>query len=108
MTPDIFFQEKIAAGLQANVAKAQEVNAIFQFCLTGDDGGEWTVDLTVPEVRTGMDEGANCTVHMETTDFLDMVAGRLPGPQAFMTGKLRLDGDIALAMKLQDLFDMQG
>jgi len=108
MTPGTFFEEKISAGLKANVAKAQEVNAVFQFCLTGDDGGDWTVDLTVPEVRTGADEDANCTVHMETTDFMDMVAGRLPGAQAFMSGKLRLDGDMALAMKLQDLFSMQG
>lgn len=108
MTPGLFFEEKIAAGLQANVAKAQEVNAVFQFCLTGEDGGDWTVDLKTPEVRTGKDDGADCTVHMETADFLDMVTGKLPGPAAFMQGKLRLDGDIALAMKLQELFAMQG
>ncbi len=108
MTPGLFFEEKIAAGIKANVTKAQEVNAVFQFCLTGEDGGDWTVDLKTPEVRTGKDEDADCTVHMETTDFVDMVTGKLPGPAAFMQGKLRLDGDIALAMKLQELFAMQG
>ena len=107
MNPGIFFEEKIAAGLQANVSKAQEINAIYQFCLSGDEGGDWTLDLKVPEVRVGLDEGADCTVHMETSDFMDMVSGKLPGPAAFMQGKLRLDGDIALAMKLQELFAMQ-
>ena len=57
MNPGIFFEEKIAAGLQANVSKAQEINAIYQFCLTGDEGGDWTLDLKVPEVRVGLDEG---------------------------------------------------
>ncbi len=108
MTPNVFFEEKMAPALVANSSKVQEVNAVYHFSLSGDNGGDWTVDLKTPEVRVGADSGADCTVHMETTDFMDMVEGRLPGPQAFMTGKLRLEGDIALAMKLQELFSMQG
>ena len=106
LTPKVFFEEQIAAGLQADPSRAREVNAIFQFKISGDNGGDWAVDLTTPEVVAGDKDGAQVTIHMEATDFMDMVEGRLPGPQAFMTGKLRVEGDIALAMKLQDIFAM--
>jgi putative sterol carrier protein len=107
VTPKVVFEERIASGLTANADKAKEINASYLFKIAGDDGGQWILDLTVPEVRPGEDGGADCTIHMESTDFIDMIEGRLPGAQAFMTGKLRIEGDMGLAMKLQEIFAMQ-
>ena len=44
------------------------------------------------------------TVSMAACDFVDMTEGRLDGMSAFMSGKLRVGGDMGLAMKLQNLF----
>ena len=64
-------------------------------------------DLTVPEVRAGAAENANVTVRMTEEDFIDMVEGRLQGPAAFMTGKLKIEGDLSLAMKLGQVLDVR-
>ena len=107
LTPKVIFEERISAGVSANADKAREVNATYLFNISGDDGGEWVVDLTIPEVRAADGNAADCTIHMESTDFVDMIEGRLPGAQAFMMGKLRVEGDMGLAMKLQEIFSMQ-
>jgi putative sterol carrier protein len=36
-------------------------------------------------------------------DFVDMVEGRLNGMNAFMSGKLKVEGDMSIAMKLQSI-----
>jgi len=41
---------------------------------------------------------------MTASDYLDMVNGKLNGQMAFMTGKLKIAGDMGLALRLQSLF----
>ena len=41
---------------------------------------------------------------MKESDYLDMINGKLNGQMAFMTGKLKIAGDMGLALKLQNLF----
>lgn len=108
LTPQEIFEERIAEGLRKNPDEAKRINAVFQFKISGPDGGDWVVDLTVPEVREEVATDAQCTVTMRDKDFVDMVEGTLAPTQAFMTGKLGVDGDIGLAMKLQAIFNLQG
>ncbi len=50
------------------------------------------------------DDGpAQCTIKMTMDDFKAMAAGQLDGMTAFMTGKLKIEGDMGVAMKLQGL-----
>ncbi len=49
------------------------------------------------------DDPANCTIGMSAEDFDDMIHGRLPPTAAFMQGKMQVDGDMSLAMKLGQL-----
>ena len=91
--------------IAANADKAKEIDAVYQFKLTGDETANWILDMTKPEVREGLDEGAQCTVTMESTDFVDMVTGKVQGQQLFMMGKLMIEGDMGLAMRLQQVFE---
>jgi len=56
------------------------------------------------DVKSGKHEKPNITLTMKESDYLDMVNGKLNGQMAFMTGKLKIAGDMGLALKLQNLF----
>ena len=101
MTPKDFFAKKDAQIKEH--PNAAGVSATYQFKLTGDDGGEWVVKLggEVPGVTVGVDEAAQCVISMTDKDFLGIIGGTLNPQMAFMTGKLRVKGDMALALKLQ-------
>src|SRR5687767_13497732 len=82
----------------------QKINASYKFVLTGDGGGTWVVDLTQPGGKiTEGDTPAKCTITIGTKEFIDVVNGKLNAQMAFMTGKLKVAGDMGLAMKLGSL-----
>lgn len=89
-----------------NKEAAKGLNAIFQFDLSGDGGGKWHVLIGNDqcEVKDGPHASPSITISMSAQDYLDMVAGKLNGQMAFMTGKLRIAGDMGLALRLQSLF----
>ena len=49
------------------------------------------------------DNAADCTIKMDFSDFADLIGGKLDGMSAFMTGKLKIEGDMGVAMKLQSI-----
>ena len=57
---------------------------------------------TPPSVSND-DKAADCTLKMDFRDFDDMINGKLDGMTAFMTGKLKIEGDMGVAMKLQSI-----
>jgi len=71
-----------------------------------DIGGEYlTLDGTGDKnVVTNEDKDADCTVKVNKEDFAKMLDGTMNPMTAFMTGKIKIEGDMAVAMKLQGLF----
>ena len=71
-----------------------------------DGAGRWTVSLDDGNVSVA--EGANgdpdCTITSSEENFERIVAGELNPTSAYMTGKLKVKGDMGAAMKLQKLF----
>jgi putative sterol carrier protein len=59
------------------------------------------------DVKLGKHASPNITITMKESDYLDMINGKLNGQMAFMTGKLKIAGDMGLALKLQGLFKQQ-
>jgi putative sterol carrier protein len=89
-----------------NKDAAKGLDAVYQFDLTGDGGGKWyaVIKDQTCEVKEGLNPSPNITITMTAQDYLDMIAGKLNGQMAFMTGKLRIAGDMGLALRLQSLF----
>lgn len=102
------FDNLVPEGLKKFPDKAREVNAIYCFKVTGDGGGEWTVDTTAnpPFVAKGDQGKAQCTIEVTNEDFKTMLADPNAGMQLYFQGKLRVSGDPMLAMKLQQLMDL--
>ena len=88
--------------------KAAGVNATIQYDITGDQGGTWHALIKVGScaVNTGPAASPNLTLTMASQDWLDMISGKLSGQMAFMSGKLKLKGDMGLAMKVGSLFSV--
>ena len=56
------------------------------------------------DVHTGKHASPSIIITMKEKEYLDLVNGKLNGQVAFMTGKLKITGDMGLALKLQNLF----
>ena len=102
------FDNHVPQALAAHPAKAKEINAIYQFKITGEGGGEWTVDLASaePSCKPGLEGTANCTIEVAHADFITMLTNPAAGMQLYFTGKLKVSGDPMLATKLQKLFTL--
>ncbi len=89
-----------------NAEAAEGVDVIFQFCISGKDGGDWACiikDKTCT-IDAGMNEQAVCTLKMADNDFRDMMTGKLPAMQAYTSGKLQIEGDIMKSQLIEKLF----
>ncbi len=102
LTPSKIFSDSIPNKIASNPDKVRSINAIYQFLISGDQGGEWVLDLTKDsdQISEGTTENAKCTVTMKDVDFVSLWSGKLNAQMAFMTGKLKIKGDMSLAMKL--------
>ena len=89
----------VTAGLKDKVGEDCGLGAILKFDF-GDDG-ILVLDATqVPNVVSNDDTDAACTMAISIADFMDMAEGKLDGTSAFMSGKLKIQGDMGIAMKL--------
>jgi putative sterol carrier protein len=89
--------------------KAPGIDAIIQYHLTGDQGGDWIITLKddVCKVTSGIAESPKMSLTADAQEFRDILLGKMDGMAAFMQGKLKLSGDLNLAMKLTSLFKMK-
>jgi len=104
------FFEKFEQRATANVEAATQPNAVYQFNITGDGGGQWNLDLTKGKTGNFTSKGTHAspgaTVTVSAEDWLGMLNGSLNPMQAFMSGKIKIDGDMTLAMSLQQVMNL--
>ncbi|KAL4825769.1 hypothetical protein H8958_009753, partial [Nasalis larvatus] len=92
--------------LSDDIVKATQ--AIYLFELSGEDGGTWFLDLKSKGGNVGYgepSEQADVVMSMSTDDFVKMFSGKLKPTMAFMSGKLKIKGNMALAIKLEKLMN---
>lgn len=104
------FFEKFEQRATENVDAATAPNAVYQFNITGDGGGEYNLDLTKGKtsdfVGQGKHDSPGATITVSSEDWLGMLNGTLNPMQAFMSGKIKIDGDMTLAMSLQQVMNL--
>jgi putative sterol carrier protein len=85
--------------------KAEGVDLKVQFNLTGEGGGQWYASIADGKlgVSKGVLESPAATLTMDADDFAEMSNGGLNPMMAFMSGKIKVDGDLNSIMKFQTL-----
>jgi putative sterol carrier protein len=88
--------------------KAAGTNATIQYDISGDGGGTWNAVIKdgACTVNQGAAPSPNLTLSISAQDWIDMLSGKQSGQMLFMSGKLKVKGDMGLAMKLGSMFAM--
>jgi putative sterol carrier protein len=95
------FFEQIPARVRPEQARALE--ATYRFDIDG--AGSWRLQSEGDRVLVGeSDAPADCVIRTDERTFLRLIAGEQSPMGAYMTGKLKVEGDLGLALKLRELF----
>ena len=119
--------EQLASGLRANrelilaevfrqmparldPAAAAGVDAVVEWRIAAEEEGHDVWQVTIRDGRAATERGGGAEpaaiLAIGGVDFLRLVAGAVEGPLLFMHGRLRVEGDLVLAVKLPQLFRM--
>ena len=90
--------EEITAQLRAAVGEDSGLGKTLKF----DFKGAGVIHIDGGAV-TNNDLPADCTILVSQADFEDLARGRLDPAKAWMRGKLKVRGDMGVAMKLQPI-----
>lgn len=98
---------ELSQKINENPEGIKGLQAIYQFELSGDDGGTYQIkfDANRVEYAEGTPHDPKCTLLLSDSNFIKLVNGELNPTAAFMMGKLKVKGDIALSLKLQNILE---
>ena len=95
--------EEITNDMKSRVAEKGGIEGKIVKFDFGDDGVV-RIDASGDEAVVDNEDGsADCTVGVSKEDFEEIAAGELNAQMAFMSGKLKVDGDMGIAMQLGSL-----
>jgi putative sterol carrier protein len=88
--------------------QAQNVNAVIQLELAGEDGGQWAIQIAngAISIQPGSVEAPTLILKMAASDYVVLSRGEANPMNMFMAGKIKLLGDMGLALKFQEMFDI--
>ena len=102
--------EKVFAGMSGsfNPEKAAGQQAVVQYEITAPDGNH-AYAMRIADGRCEIDKGQaespRVSLRLGLADFLRLITGAANGMQLFMTGKLKVSGDLFFAQTYQSWFD---
>ena len=93
--------QEITAKMKEGASKKSSFGNTVKF--STDQGVVYIDGNANPPTVSNDDKDADCTLKMDFSDFSDLIDRKLDGMTAFMTGKLKIEGDMGVAMKLQSI-----
>lgn len=97
--------KKFEETVNGNPSHIEGLNSVYLFDITGDNGGAYQLQFQDGKamVLEGTEPPADCTLVMSLASFHLFILGKLNGTMAFMTGKLKIKGDIGKALKIESI-----
>ena len=92
----------VTSKLQSRIGDASGLDATVKFDF-GDDGMLHIDGTSQPYQVSNDDKESDTTITMSLDDFKEMAAGDLDPTTAFMMGKIKVSGDMSVAMKLSSV-----
>jgi len=89
--------------VRSKVGTNSGIGATVKFNL-GSDGVIYVDGKSTPNSVSNEDKPADCTIKVSKEDYENLNAGKLDPTTAFMQGKIKVEGNMAVAMKLQPIF----
>mgnify|MGYP002642394321 CR=1 FL=1 len=91
-----------------DVQAAEGLDSVFQWEIVGDGGGVWHIKVADgnAELSEGRHDSPTVSQICSTELFLSMVNLEVDGMQAFMSGQLKLTGDMMAAQKIMAVFPL--
>ncbi|GCE12238.1 SCP2 sterol-binding domain-containing protein [Tengunoibacter tsumagoiensis] len=92
-----------------NTAASAGLNKIIQLDVTGPEAGQWAVHIanqTCTLIPGGV-ENPDLTLTIADKDWVAVATGQLDAMNAFLTGKIKATGDMMLAMRIPNLFNLK-
>lgn len=85
---------------------AEGLDVVYQFNLNGAEGGQYQLQIRdgACQVSEGVHPDPQVTLAMSGEDCLKVLNGQISGTMVAMTGRLRISGDMGLALQLASLF----
>jgi putative sterol carrier protein len=97
------FFDDLAARTAGGSERTRGLTASYRFDVEG--AGSWRVHVDDGAVAVSQSDGAaDCVIAVPEDLFLRIVRGEQSPMGAFLMGKIRVEGDVGLAMRLKDLF----
>ncbi|GLV53929.1 hypothetical protein KDH_07800 [Dictyobacter sp. S3.2.2.5] len=92
-----------------NTSAATGMNKTLQWNITGEESGVWGFQIVngVGQLVPGGIEKPDVTFTTSDKTWMAIAEGKLDSMKAFMTGKLKVTGDMMLAMKVPQFFPVQ-
>ncbi|MFD1032872.1 SCP2 sterol-binding domain-containing protein [Metaplanococcus flavidus] len=94
--------KQIEKEINSNPEPISGMDTVYQFEI---DGETYQMELKDgnAKVLENAEADPNCTLIMSANNFHKFLAGKLNGMTAFMTGKLKIQGDMTKALKLENI-----
>jgi putative sterol carrier protein len=86
----------------ADQIKPKVESAGFERSVKFDAGPDGVIVIDGATIST-TDAPADCTIRLSLSDLEDLISGDLSPTTAFMTGKIKIEGDMSVAMALSQL-----
>jgi putative sterol carrier protein len=98
-----------AMPVSLNKEAAKEADAVYQFNLSGEGGGQFIVTIKDGECRVqeGVAPAPDATISATAADYMNIVMGTYPFGLAYINGRLKVEGNLRLVIRMGAYFAPQ-
>ncbi len=95
---------KVDRRLKERGDEYKDVGALYKIVLEGADGGTWLIDFREGSMGVREEGGeADCTIETKDEHFVNLFDGKLSPENALLTGKVKIEGNMLLALRFGEL-----